>query len=406
MNYKLYIHNRKDYEIGGMTINSKDDSFVFEKDNVSSVIPIEKFSKITSKMDGSVTYKKNKFKIPKKLQSESDILVYLENPKLKTVSKPISSIHYNAEEHVQLIQHLRNNKDILSIAVYNGEISLEISNYSLKQEIMEHYNNFSIKNDFTIIQEILSFYLSETSNSVFIYDIEELKKVIKFDSSYDSRFYEFKNHFSFDDYVTYCESDSLGFLNLRASQLSYFYSSWGYKIEIDGKDEDLDELSEKLNSFKKDLESKADFEKIGNILFYPKERLYESKYNDATKEYIDTLDFEEINDKKFIYWCLYSSISESNFKIATYIMNKSKGKYFSKVFDMNGNILLLSLRKNDVEFLMFITDFYNDNFTRYIDDTINSGTAIQAYLVISRSIDYYENICNETELANKLKKLI
>ena len=85
------------------------------------IIPYEKFDRMISNMDGSITYDKQKVRLKKNSVRDSDIQLFLQDRDGNNHTEPIKSIHYNSDEHVKLIAYIRctvtNKKSIMSIGI-------------------------------------------------------------------------------------------------------------------------------------------------------------------------------------------------------------------------------------------------------------------------------------------------
>lgn len=180
---KLHLHDTKNgiYNVSGLEIRKIENQFLFKINNVEVIIPIEKFEKICENMDGSITFEKQSFKMPKKQNRSSDIEVILKDKDGNESKTNIRSIHYNSTEHVELINHLRNVPDIISLGINNdkSEIVLIIQNeydFRKSQEDSKHYTKefrgYYKEDKFDDLKEIISHIMYNTNNNIYLHGKE------------------------------------------------------------------------------------------------------------------------------------------------------------------------------------------------------------------------------------------
>ena len=328
---KNHIHNRKNYKMGGLVLNIIKDNIRIEKDNVMVEFPLHKFEKIIKNMDGSITHNKMKFKIPKKLQRESNIFVTITDAEgNSTTSEPISSIHYNSEEHVHLIQHLENKQDFLSVFVHFGGKKINVSIQSQLDFETEDSRfadfNLSVEKDdaegIEKIRDIIKFYNKHTDNKVILYDIDAVESFLgkKIKGSY----YDFKNDFDFLEYITDIDGKISSVMPIENVNLSEILNRMYFEKIILNDEIQLKEMLETISERKGTVDSRSfnvDFKVGENLMIHPSLFIKENEKS-IIKYFDDELsDFSPWDGDK-IFWILEISIKKKLPNIIDHIIDK------------------------------------------------------------------------------------
>ena len=395
--FKNHIHNRKDYKMGGMTLNIVGENMSIEKDNVLVEIPLEKFDKLIKKMDGSVTYNKMQFKIPKKLQRESDILVHLKDPDGNTtISDPISSIHYNSEEHVHLIQHFENKQDFLSISVnFGGEkmniyIQSELDLESKEQRFSDF--NFSIeKGDEKGVEEmrkILKFYSKHTDNKIILYDIEAIEnflgKKIKGD------YYDFKNDINFIEYMTDINGNINSIMPIENINLTFHLNNMYYEKIILNDEKELNGMKIVIKEKKQLLLDRTftiDFKVGENLMINPS--LFIKKNEEEIIKYFEKelSDFEPWDGDK-VFWILELAIQKELVTVLDYIINRYCSREEDNDYlDYKMNLLFSCFLFNKYNFIPRLLKMYDkyqaEGFIEVSDDfSASKGSIVRNQYIL------------------------
>lgn len=299
---KLHLHNVEEYQINDLKIKKIEGNFEFKIKDVKVIIPMNQFEKICENMDGSITFEKQSFKIPKKSNRSSDIEVILKDKEGNKSSTLVESIHYNSTEHVELINYLRNVETFVSLGVNNNQdgIALNITNsYNLNQN--SNSNNLSFqsnldfeeKNDkenFENIKFSIKYILENTNDKIYLHGKEFSEEVLGFDLPND-RVLDLEQYITRDEFNLFIndEKNSWGRLFDKSQQRSIDIPKIIYfedrRIEFIDKINEIKENINKVNSLS------LEFDKFDEFKFI-KESEFTTENENKIKNYIKDFDFD------------------------------------------------------------------------------------------------------------------
>jgi hypothetical protein len=401
--YQDYIYNRKDYILAGVLFNIIDGKLIAKKDNVKVIIPIEKFEKIIVNMCGSVKSDKMKFKIPKKLNSESTVVIELEDEdKNKTTSEEIFSPHYNGYNHINLLSYLEEAKNYVSIGLDSkGRIELVVSNeLDINKRLKECFSTDSI----SLIEEIISYYLEETNNNIYIQDFEWLSTIINTSRFKKKRFVQLNQFFSYSDYLYLMNMESLGDILDRAGQQARNIIRCGMQLEKFGKSEFIESIIKNINDIKE--EENRGMEKT--FIFNNKKIVHPSFFEKGSNDTLlinelDSWDIQKDRREDIILnmrWFMLNSIKNHKVRILKHCLDLLEKN--SLYLAQNDYVLIdKALKSANKEIILAILKIQDPIFIRTVTSDV-----VQVILSLNNSLTNYQEINPDKELVEEIKRVL
>lgn len=415
----LHLHDvkNKPYNISGLKIQKIEDKFLFKIKDVEVQIPINKFEKICENMDGSITFEKQSFKMPKKPNRDTNIYVILKDKNGNESETNIRSIHYNSTEHVELINHLRNVPDIISLGINNDkyEIVLIIQNeydFFKSQEDSRHYTKefrgYYKEDRLKELKEILDYIIENTNSNIYLHGKDFTLSTLDLQID-DDRIIDLENlGMKRDDFNLFINNKENTFGNLfdrshqRAIDIPKLCILEEQRLDFINKIELLKEKKikndniplafDKMGDFKFVKESEFTKENLGKLLDYAKDIDFDVRSSPArgiittmfyfaNKNNLSELSnlildrFEEFNNntdrpRPFYlddgYKCLRYCMIHDNIDMIERLLTKYRGNDF----DTDG-VLFMDRLKDRNELMLFIENSSLDKelLERIIDKT-------------------------------------
>lgn len=375
---KLYMHNlnqNQEYKINNTWLkiyNAPENKMLSVRiEDIEIHIPLNKFNKIIENMDGKCTYEGVTFNLKKKNKNDSNITLEIIDEIGNVAKDEFQSIHYNAAEHLQLIQHLRNEKDYIVIGIDDDrtKLSILISNESIINKNREHYEVFKCDIDLkdyklfkSHIPQFLKYINENVDAKIIVHNKEATEmslgvmRLLKEEDTID-----FESIVSRADYKKYfIEKHSMGKMFDRAHQrtndLLNFYTN----------EEGLNKIKEIIENNKileKDMEqSNIKFDdKLDKYRFISEKHFKLDNENNLIKFMEKNLDFNfrSTEDKVKIESAFLFANKNNLINVVDYMIEefKKSGRPFY-LNNYGATILTINLQKNHLELIEKTYDLY------------------------------------------------